>query len=95
MLGLTAHGDEVPGPALQNDAAGDATHRAAIILPALTASKLELYRAMREAGLDEAQLAQRLGSPPKKITHIFDGHHEVRASNSSKLRSLPSAAASL
>ena len=47
-------------------------------LPALTAAKLELYRAMRQAGLDTAQLAQRLGWPPKKITHIFDGYHVVR-----------------
>jgi antitoxin HicB len=79
VLGIIAHGDEVPEPAPQNDAAaGDATHRAAIALPALTAAKLELYRAMREAGLDAAQLAQRLGWPPKKIAHIFDGYHAVR-----------------
>jgi antitoxin HicB len=47
-------------------------------LPALTAAKLELYRAMLEAGLDEAQLAQRLGWPPKKIAHVFDACHLVR-----------------
>jgi hypothetical protein len=33
---------------------------------------------MREARLDEAQLAQRLGWPQKKIAHIFDGYHAVR-----------------
>jgi hypothetical protein len=33
---------------------------------------------MRQAGLDQAQLAQRLGWPPKKIAHIFDGYHVVR-----------------
>jgi antitoxin HicB len=44
----------------------------------LTAAKLELYRAMRRAGLDQAQLAERLGWPPKKIAHIFDGYHVVR-----------------
>jgi antitoxin HicB len=47
-------------------------------LPALTAAKLEVYRAMRQAGLDQALLAQRLGWPPKKIAHIFDGYHVVR-----------------
>ena len=45
---------------------------------ALTAAKLVLYRAMRQAGLDEAQPAQRLGWPPKKIAHILDGYHVVR-----------------
>jgi antitoxin HicB len=79
VLGLIAHGEEVPEPALQNDAAaGASSHRAPIALPALTAAKLEVYRAMRQAGLDEAQLAARLGWPPKKITHIFDGYHVVR-----------------
>ena len=79
VLGLMAHGEEVPEPGPPNDlAAGDATCRAHIALPALTAAKLELYRAMRQAGLDEGQLAQRLGWPPKKITHIFDGYHVVR-----------------
>jgi hypothetical protein len=43
----------------------------------LTAAKLEVYRAMRQAGLEAAELAQRLGWPPKKIT-IFDGYHAVR-----------------
>ena len=52
--------------------------RPAVRLPAVTAVKLELYYAMREAGLDAAQLAQRLGWPPKKIAHIFDGYHAVR-----------------
>ena len=44
----------------------------------MTAAKLELYRAMREAGLDAAQLAQRLGWPSRKIAHILDGYHAVR-----------------
>jgi antitoxin HicB len=47
-------------------------------VPALTAAKLEVYRAMRQAGLEAAELAQRLGWPPKKIAHIFDGYHTVR-----------------
>ena len=52
--------------------------RPVVRLPALTAAKLEIYRAMRQAGLDQSQLAQRLGWPPKKIAHIFDGYHVVR-----------------
>ncbi len=80
VLGLIAHGEDVPEPALQTDAAslGDATRRAPIGLPALTAAKLELHRAMRQAKLDERQLAARLGWPPKKITHLFDGYHAAR-----------------
>jgi antitoxin HicB len=79
VLGLIAHGEEVPEPALQIDAAAeDGTHRAPIALPALTAGKLELYRAMRGAELDTAQLADRLGWSAKKIIHTFDGYHAVR-----------------
>jgi antitoxin HicB len=75
ILGMIAHGEDVPEPAHKIE---DGTQRAPIALPALTAAKLELYRAMREAGLDAAQLAQRLGWPAKRIAHIFDGYHAVR-----------------
>jgi antitoxin HicB len=79
VLGFIAHGEEVPEPAPQSDAsARDGTHRAPVALPALTAAKLELYRAMRQAGLDAPQLAARLGWPAKKVTHILDGYHVVR-----------------
>ena len=71
ILGMIAHNEDVPAPSPANG-------RPVVRLPALTAAKLELYRAMRQAGLDETQLAQRLGWPPKKITHIFDGYHVVR-----------------
>jgi antitoxin HicB len=79
ILGMIAHGEDVPEPTPQIDAAvGCGALRAPITLPALTAAKLELYRAMRETGLDAVQLAQRLGWPPKKITNILDGYHAVR-----------------
>ena len=71
VLGIIAHNEEVPAPS-------PARGRPLVRLPALTAAKLEVYLAMRQAGLDAAQLAQRLGWPPKKITHIFDGYHVVR-----------------
>jgi antitoxin HicB len=71
VLGMTAHNEEVPAPS-------PAKGRPVVRLPALTAAKLEVYRAMRQAGLDQAQLAQRLDWPPKKIAHIFDGYHVVR-----------------
>jgi len=71
ILGMIAHSEDIPAPS-------PAHGRPIVRLPALTAAKLELYRAMRQAGLDEAQLAERLGWPPKKIAHIFDGYHVVR-----------------
>jgi len=71
ILGMIAHNEEVPVPSPANG-------RPVVRLPALTAAKLEVHRAMRQAGLDAAQLAQRLGWSPKKITHIFDGYHAVR-----------------
>ena len=71
ILGMIAHNEEVPAPL---PAAG----RPVVRLPALTAAKLELYRAMRKAGLGAVQLADRLGWPPKKITNILDGYHAVR-----------------
>jgi antitoxin HicB len=71
ILGMIAHNEDVAVPS-------PADGRPVVHLPALTAAKLEVYRAMRQAGLDEAQLAQRLGWPATKITHIFDGHHVVR-----------------
>jgi antitoxin HicB len=71
VLGMIAYSEEVPAPS-------PAKGRPVVRLPALTAAKLELYRAMRQAGLDKAQLAHRLGWPLTKITHIFDGYHIVR-----------------
>ena len=87
VLGMIAHNEDVPAPS-------PAKGRPVVRLPALTAAKVEVYRAMRQTGLDEAQLAQRLGWPLKKITHVFDGYTSS-ASNSSKPRSPRSAAASL
>jgi antitoxin HicB len=71
ILGMIAHNEDDPAPSPANG-------RPVVRLPALTAAKLEVYRAMRQAGLDQAQLAQRLGWPPKKIAHIFDGYQAVR-----------------
>lgn len=71
VLGMIAHSEEVPAPSPSKG-------RPVVRLPALTAAKLELYRAMRQAGLDRARLAQRLGWPQKKISNILDGYHAVR-----------------
>jgi antitoxin HicB len=79
VLGLMAHGEQVPTPGRPTSSApSEGARRASIALPALTAAKVELYRAMRQAGLDEKQLAARLSWTPKQVTHLFDGYHAVR-----------------
>jgi antitoxin HicB len=70
VLGMMAHGEDVPPPS--------ADGRPTVALPALTAAKLEAYRAMRAAGLGKEQLAERLGWQPSQVTQLFDGRHAVR-----------------
>ena len=74
VLGMMAHGDDVPRPAR----ARVRGMRAPVALPALTAAKLEAYRAMRAAGLNKKQLAERLGWQPSQVTRLFDGRHASR-----------------
>jgi antitoxin HicB len=71
VLGMMAHGENVPSP---SPAEGHST----VTLPALTAAKLEAYRAMRAAGLNKKQLAERLGWQPSQVTRLFDGRHASR-----------------
>ncbi len=55
-----------------------AAGRPTVALPALTAAKLEAYRAMRAAGLNKKGLAERLGWQPSQVTRLFDGRHASR-----------------
>jgi antitoxin HicB len=71
VLGMMAHSEDVPLPS----AAGG---RPTVALPVLTAAKLEAYRAMRAAGLNKKQLAERLGWQPSQVTRLFDGRHASR-----------------
>jgi antitoxin HicB len=71
ILGMMAHNEEVPLPS-------PARGRPTVSLPALTAAKLEAYRAMRAAGLNKSQLAERLGWQPSQVTRLFDGRHASR-----------------
>src|SRR5437868_15442548 len=71
ILGMLAHGEEVPLPS-------PARGRPTVTLPALTAAKLEAYRAMRAAGLNNKQLPERLGWQPSQVTRLFDGRHASR-----------------
>jgi len=71
VLGAMAHDEDVPAPS-------PARGRPTVALPALTAAKLEAYRAMRAAGLNKKQLAERLGWQPSQVTRLFDGRHASR-----------------
>ena len=68
ILGMIAHGEDVPWPA---SVPKGRRLRPSIPLPAPTAAKLEIYRAMRAEGLGAEQLAQRLGWEPVQVTRLF------------------------
>jgi antitoxin HicB len=55
-----------------------AAGRACAVLPALTAAKVLLYRAMREAGVRKADLARRLGWHGPQIDRLLDLDHASR-----------------
>jgi antitoxin HicB len=71
ILARMAHNEDVPRPS-------PAKGRPVVALPALTAAKFEAYRAMRAAGLNKRQLAERLGWQPSQVTRLFDGRHASR-----------------
>jgi antitoxin HicB len=56
-------------------AVAKANGRPTIALPALVAAKLEVYRAMRAAGLGKKQFAERIGWTPAEVTRLFDGRY--------------------
>lgn len=68
VLGAMAHNRAVPLPSPVDG-------RPTVALPALVAAKLEVYRAMRAAGLGKKQLAERIGWTPTEVTRLFDGRY--------------------
>jgi antitoxin HicB len=74
ILGRMANNEDVPLPSPP----GADDDRPRVGLPALTAAKLEAYRAMRAAGLNKRQLAERLGWQQSQVTRLFDGRHASR-----------------
>ncbi len=52
--------------------------RPSVALPALTAAKVLLYRAMREAGVRKADLARRLGWQGPQVDRLLDLGHASR-----------------
>jgi antitoxin HicB len=66
-----AEGWEVPPPSA-------ARGRPLVALDPLVAVKLELYRAMRAAGITKAELARRIGIAPQQAQRLFDTNHASR-----------------
>ncbi|MGH6898532.1 MAG: type II toxin-antitoxin system HicB family antitoxin [Geminicoccaceae bacterium] len=71
---LAARMDDREDIPLPSPAAG----RPCVVLPALTAAKVLLYRAMREAGVRKADLARRLGWHGPQIDRLLDLNHASR-----------------
>jgi antitoxin HicB len=65
-----AEGWDLPDPS-------PARGRPLVRLAPLVAAKAELFRAMRQAGIDKAELARRVGIPPKDVDRLFSIHHET------------------
>src|SRR4029077_4686957 len=66
ILGRMAHNEDVPRPSPPK-------RRRGVTLPARTQAKSEVYRAMRDAGLNKRQLAERLSWQPSQVARLFDG----------------------
>ncbi|MBL0155688.1 MAG: type II toxin-antitoxin system HicB family antitoxin [Bryobacterales bacterium] len=67
---MMSQGDEIPA----------ARHRRGrrvrmVNLPPMQSAKVELYRALRAAGVRKAELARRMGIPKANINRLFDLDH--------------------
>jgi antitoxin HicB len=69
---LMAQGEPLPRPSPPKPGQACAT------LPPMVAAKLAIYGAMREAGVDEAALAGRLGCEVRQVRRLLDLDHPSR-----------------
>lgn len=60
-----SRGLDIPAPS-------PAEGRPTVALSTLVAGKVALYRAMRETGTSQVQLAQRLGCDPRQVRRLLD-----------------------
>jgi antitoxin HicB len=51
--------------------------RPVVRLAPLVAAKAEVYRAMRQAGIDKPELARRIGNAPDAVDRLFSIHHKT------------------
>ena len=69
---LMAEGEPIPRPSRPKRGGPVAT------LPPMVAAKLAIYQAMREAGLTQSALAERLGCDPRQVRRLLDLDHSSR-----------------
>ena len=69
MAGRIRRGDSIPRP---SKAGSD---QPVVLVPALTAAKAALYLALREAGINKSELAERLGCDEKEVRRLLDPKH--------------------
>jgi antitoxin HicB len=72
FMGLIEYREDIPRPRAPKR--GEKT----VTLPALTVAKLELYQAMRAAGVGKAELARRLNCHLPQIDRLLDLNHASR-----------------
>ena len=76
LLALFAHlmteGESVPRPSRPRRG------QACAVLPPMVAAKLAIYQGMRDAGLTQAALAERLGCDPRQVRRLLDLDHHSR-----------------
>ncbi|NNM75051.1 type II toxin-antitoxin system HicB family antitoxin [Enterovirga aerilata] len=70
LASMIDDGEDIPVP--------ETTDPKAVHLPTLTAVKVELYRALREAGITRAELARRLGWNRESVDRLFRLDHRSR-----------------
>jgi antitoxin HicB len=76
LAGLIYDGADIPRPRRCRPR----TDEALVALPALTALKVELYWALRDAGLSRAELVRRLGWNRESVDRLFRLDHASRLS---------------
>lgn len=76
LITLFAHlmeeGDVIPPPSRPKRS------QPVAILPPQVTAKLAIYQAMREAGITQAGLAERLGCDPRQVRRLLDLDHRSR-----------------
>lgn len=68
---MIADGEEIPPPS-------DSRGRPAITIPPMTVARIGLYRAMRQAGIERAELAHRMGWRRAEVDRVLDLNRSAR-----------------
>jgi antitoxin HicB len=72
IAGRINRGDPIPFPSVRR------SKQALISVPTQMAVKAALYRAVKEAGIRNTELAKRLGADEKEIRRLLDPHHRTK-----------------